>query len=293
MTPFQKTVEAHAKLNLTLDVGPRRDDGYHDVDSVVVRLTPSDEIAVQARPGKGAVRLVVKDRRPDAIAHPPIPRGPENLVHRAATLARERWAPDAAVDLWITLVKRIPTEAGLGAGSSDAAEILRLLADAAGATIEDARALAPQIGSDVALFLTDGPVRMGGRGEVVAPAELSLPTLHGVLVRPASGVPTGPAYAALDAVPGRVPGAATRRLLEAGSFSPELLGNDFAGPVADAFPDVAAALAAVGDAGAVRAHLCGSGSAVFGLARDPAHALELTRTLATAFPWVKKVTTLP
>lgn len=293
MTDFKQTVAAHAKVNLTLDVRERRPDGYHDIDSLVVRLSPADELTVHVRAGKRAVRLIVKDRRPDSIAHPPLPRGADNLVHRAATLALERWAPDAAVDIWITLVKRIPTEAGLGAGSSDAAAVLRTCAEAFGVPRTAALAVAPEIGSDVALFLCDAPVRLQGRGDRVEPAGLTVPELHGVLVRPTVGVPTVAAYAALDAIPGRVPGCATRKMLEEGAFRIDGLGNDFADPVSAAFPEVGRAMERVRSAGAVCALLCGSGSAVFGLARDSAHALELTRLLAPDFPWIKKVVTVP
>jgi 4-diphosphocytidyl-2-C-methyl-D-erythritol kinase len=153
--------------------------------------------------------------------------------------------------------------------------------------------LAAALGSDVALFLYEGAVRLQGRGEVVTPLEIALPPLYGVLVRPASGVPTGPAYAALDALTNRVPSTATERLLQGVPPTAEelatLLHNDFEQAVLPAFPDVRAVHEAVRDAGALRALLCGSGSSVFGLARDTVHALDLTRQLATKFPWVKLV----
>lgn len=287
---FRATLPAPCKLNLTLDVGLRRADGYHDIDSIVVQLSPADEVTVHLRPGAGNVRLIAKDKRPDALTDPPLPRGAENLAHAAGRLALDALLPDAPIDAWITLVKRIPVQSGLGAGSSDAATVLKAIGDAAGVGREALLPLAAELGSDVALFLFDGPVRMRGRGEIVEPSSIELPTLHGVVVRPAPGVPTGPAYAALDALPNRTPGDATERLLRQG-FSPDALANDFHA-IMDGFPAVAGAMEAVRTAGARAVQLCGSGSAVFGLADDATHATALVRQLAGGFPWLKRVESL-
>jgi 4-diphosphocytidyl-2-C-methyl-D-erythritol kinase len=157
--------------------------------------------------------------------------------------------------------------------------------------------LAAQLGSDVPLFLAPADaslLRMRGRGEIIEPVTPPLPRLFGVLVRPNASVPTGPAYALLDARPGRVPGAATRAFIEAltararnaEKLAP-LLANDFEQAILPAYPAVAGAHRAVTEAGALRALLCGSGSAVFGLARDHAHARALCRALCGRFPWVK------
>jgi 4-diphosphocytidyl-2-C-methyl-D-erythritol kinase len=118
------------------------------------------------------------------------------------------------------------------------------------------------------------------------------PPLYGVIVKPGVGVPTGPAYAALDALPGREPGRATARVLDAlrRGASPDALGaamgNDFEAAILPAYPEVAAAHRVVSEAGAVRALLCGSGAAVFGLARDRDHARALTAALCGRFPYV-------
>jgi len=289
---WKQTAASHAKLNLTLDVGLPRGDGYHDIDSVVVPLSISDEITVALRKGTGNVKLVVKDKRPDRIATPPIPRGENNLVHRAALSALHAWHPEPDVDVWCTLIKRLPAEAGLGGGSSNAACVLTLLASAFHRPLADALPLASPLGSDVPLFLAGGTVRMRGRGEVIEPVQ-GIPPVLGVVVRPERGVPTGPAYALLDAVAGRVPGSASERLLADPDNVLGNLGNDFQIPVAVAYRDVAHALQALTDAGARGTVLCGSGSAVFGGADDRAHAVEMVRKLAPVFPFVKIVETLP
>lgn len=296
--PYKETLTAPCKLNLTLDVGPPRADGYHSIDSVVVLLTPADELTVQVRPGPRTVKLILKDRRPDAVAEPPLPKGPENLAYAAAQAALDALAPEQDIQVWITLAKRLPAQAGLGAGSSDAATVLKAVGEALEVPETALLPIAAELGSDVSLFLTGTACRMQGRGEQVIPLNTVLPTLWGVLAQPATGVPTGPAYAALDTLTNRTPGTATESLLQAlqvgidaETLAP-LLSNDFEAAVLPAFPEVAATHAAVSEAGALRALLCGSGSSVFGLARDRAHALELVKALAGKLAWVKLASTL-
>ena len=292
MTEFKCTASAHAKLNLTLDVGPLRSDGYHDIDSVVVRLSIADDVTVHLRQGTGKIRLIVKDKRPDRIAHPPLPKGAENLAYRAAQLCLDAWSPEPIWDIWCTLVKKLPAEAGLGGGSSDAASVLRLMAAAFDRPIDTVNPMARQLGSDVPLFLEDRPQRMRGRGEQLS-AVPELPKLHGVVVRPIEGVPTRNAYALLDTDPARNPGRKTPDLLDDPKQLHLHCGNDFQLPVSGGYPGVANALAAVVSAGARFALLCGSGSAVFGAASDRDQAVGMARTLAAAFPYVKVVETLP
>lgn len=298
--PFERTLAAPCKVNLTLDVGPKRPDGFHDIDSLVVRLSPADELTVTVRPGTRQVKLLVKDKRPGSVADVPIPRGEENLAHAAAVLALETLAPGAQVDVWVKLAKRLPAQAGLGAGSSDAAAVLQVLGEAFAADEKSLLALAARLGSDVAVFLDTtelGAFRMTGRGEVVERAA-SVPPLWGVLVRPAVGVSTGPAYALLDASP-RAARKSTEKLLSAlgqPSLDAETLGpllwNDFEAPVLDAYPEIGEVHAALGEAGAIRALLCGSGSSVWGLGRDRDHALSLVRQLVGRFAWMKLAVTV-
>ena len=308
--PYKETLASPCKLNLTLDVGLPRPDGFHELDSLVVLLSASDELTVTVKPGPRQVKLILKDRRPDAVAIEPIPKGAENLAHKAAQLALDTLAPGQDIQIWITLAKRLPAQAGLGAGSSNAAAVLKAIGEALGAPTEALLPLAAQLGSDVALFLNPSPspfpqgkegemrglVRMRGRGEIIEPVALEIPRLYGVLARPAIGVPTGPAYALLDALPNRTPGTATENLLGSPFAKPEgvggRLGNDFEAAVLPAFPEVAAVHAALTEAGALKALLCGSGSSVFGLARDRAHALELVKKLAGKVAWLKLVESL-
>ncbi|MES2461820.1 MAG: 4-(cytidine 5'-diphospho)-2-C-methyl-D-erythritol kinase [Armatimonadota bacterium] len=288
------TLDAPCKVNLTLDVGLPRADGFHDIDSIVaVFAPPADDITVRHTPGAAKGVLLICKHVPDGF-----PKGPENLAHRAAVAFQEQFQIPGRV--FVKLDKRLPVQAGLGGGSSDAAAVLialNRLTEAA--TMEQLRDIAASLGSDVPLFLQEGqPVRMRGRGELIDPLPHPLPTLYGVLVKPEVGVPTGPAYAALDALPDRAPGESTLRFLDAlakGSGVRKLaslLHNDFESAILPAYPDVAAAHRSVKTAGALRALLSGSGSAIFGLAESRDHARTLVKNLCGQYPWVKMATSI-
>jgi 4-diphosphocytidyl-2C-methyl-D-erythritol kinase len=290
-------INAPVKINLTLDVFPPRDDGYHNLDSVVAVMSyPFDELKVTALPGKRVVRLITKATD--------IPRDSSNLAVRAAEIFLERFIPGEEVTIWINLAKRLPVQAGLGGGSSDAAATLIALSQiypdvASESALMDAAA---SIGSDVPLFVSvresgNGIVRLQGRGEIVERIS-RFPEIFGILVKPAEGVSTASAYAALDAVPHRKSGASTMTLLTAiesmteGAGLTSYLTNDFDSVIADIVPSIKSIFVYLKEAGALAQVLCGSGSCVFGLCRDYAHARELARALAGRFAWVK-ITSMP
>lgn len=261
-------MEATAKINLTLEILARRDDGYHALRSVMVPIALADELT-----------FTPSDRFGFAC-DPPSLAG-DNLVPRAFAQVGLADAPVA-----VTLRKRVPVGAGLGGGSSDAATVLRAAMRGtfgdAGARdwVADARAL----GSDVPFFLVDAPALVEGTGERVT-ALGAAPPWWIVLVVPNAHVATGPAYAALDAARAVHPaptrprsdsaslrcGEALQRADYAGVLA--TLTNDFAPVVRDAYPAVDAALRALDDAGAPhRAMLSGSGGACFALFTGEASA---------------------
>jgi 4-diphosphocytidyl-2-C-methyl-D-erythritol kinase len=190
---------APAKLNLTLAVVGRRDDGYHTLHSVFVPLTLADRLSLAPVGGdRDTLHVTGLDAGPPA----------DNLVFRAIAATRAavggEWpgGPGPAPALAARLDKRIPVAAGLAGGSSDAAATLDGALETWGATLgEDARlAVAAHLGSDVPFFLAGGPALVEGRGEQVAP----LHGLHGapgvVLVTPIIAVPTPDVFAAFDAI---------------------------------------------------------------------------------------------
>ncbi len=179
-------VRAPGKINLTLEILARRDDGYHALRSVMVPVGLYDELELAP-----AARF--------AFACQPPSLAPDNLVTRALARIELADAPFA-----LRLRKRVPVGAGLGGGSSDAAAVLRVAMDGAFGPVPardwlaDARAL----GSDVPFFLVDGPALVEGTGERVT-ALGRPPPWWVVLLVPGVHVATGPAYAALAAAPGR------------------------------------------------------------------------------------------
>ncbi|HTU83172.1 MAG TPA: 4-(cytidine 5'-diphospho)-2-C-methyl-D-erythritol kinase [Verrucomicrobiae bacterium] len=261
---------APAKINLTLEVLARRDDGYHALRSVMVPLDLADELAIE---------------RSDAFAFSCDIAGlggDDNLAVRALRAIGE--LPAARV----TLRKRIPTQAGLGGGSSDAAAVLRAAMEGAFGDCGpvDWLAAARQLGSDVPFFLAGTGALVEGTGERVTPAG-ALPPWAVLIVKPPAAISTASAYAELDRHPrpsrARSTSASLAALtaLQRGDLGEveRLATNDFQEPIAALAPEIATALDALRSAGARVALLAGSGSCTFALAADDAEAQRLAERL--------------
>lgn len=285
---------APCKVNLTLDVFAPRPDGFHDLDSVVMKFLPADELEVDwsYTPGEEGITLTCDD--------PNLPTNEKNLAYRAAADFMAAFEIQGTVQ--IALRKRLPYQAGLGSASSDAAAVLDYLSEQLSHDSAKVWQVAAGIGSDVPLFLGGRLIHMQGRGERVESIHLPLPIYHGVIVKPHVGVPTPVAYRLLDAIPDRRSSNATQNLLSVLQSSPNdlqaiasALGNDFEAAVLPAFPEVAEAHRAITEAGALRALLCGSGAAVFGLAESAEHAGAMAQALRETdrFAWVEVAESLP
>ncbi|HEX8296626.1 MAG TPA: 4-(cytidine 5'-diphospho)-2-C-methyl-D-erythritol kinase [Chthoniobacteraceae bacterium] len=175
---------APAKINLTLEVLGRREDGFHELESLVCPISLYDTLEITARE-EGALQFACDD--------PSLPTDESNLVVQAAHLFCGSCGLDPAVQ--ITLAKRIPHGAGLGGGSSDAAATLfglnRLFQTEL--SLDALSAMAAQLGSDVPLFLQHSACIIRGRGEKVEPIPFP-PALPLLLLKPPFGVPTPWAY---------------------------------------------------------------------------------------------------
>jgi len=265
------TVTAWAKVNYTLDVLSRRPDGFHNLASVMQTVSLGDRISVE-RAGAAGITLECDD--------PGLPADESNLAWRAARAALGAAGVDAG--LHIRLEKRIPVQAGLGGGSTDAAAVLRATDRLLGLGLGSLRLadIAASLGSDIPFFLTGGTAVVRGRGEAVAPLPDG-PALWFVIVKPEVSVSTARAYAALDALPDRVSARATRRMEEAlreGDADRVVarMANDFEAAVTE-HPGIVALMDDLLMARARNARLCGSGSAVFGVAMGRAEAEEIAR----------------
>lgn len=248
-------LKANCKINIGLDVLRRREDGYHDLSTVMVPIMGLHDV-VEVTPIDGAenefhsLGLVV-----DCPAE-------QNLCIKAARLMQQRYGVDAVS---ITLDKRVPFGAGLGGGSSDATAVIMAMNEIFSLSLDEATlvALAAELGSDTAFFVRNTPQLCEGRGEIMTPIELELTGLWIVLIKPDEGVSTREAYAGVKP---HVPSLSlTERLKEPIVQWQGSVKNDFEPSVFAAHPVIADVKQQLIDAGAVYASMSGSGSTVFGL----------------------------
>lgn len=273
-------LRAPAKVNLDLRVRGIRPDGYHEIETLLVRLRLADRI--ELRPGPEGLRL--RTAGPDAGLVEGLPTGEENLCCRAARVFFRALGREPAVT--IRLEKNIPMAAGLGGGSSDAAAVLLGLNRWHGAPFERAPIveMAAELGSDVPFFALDRPAAVArGRGErlesVVPP-----PSRPVLIVVPDFGVSAAEAYRWWDAGPPGDPGETPRRV---GTGDPpswreiaEAARNDLAPGVERRHPMLARVRARLAETGATPTLLCGSGSCVAGMFGSEAQREAAHRRLA-------------
>jgi 4-diphosphocytidyl-2-C-methyl-D-erythritol kinase len=258
-----RSIDAPAKINLALVVGPRRGDGKHELVTVYERLDladtlwlePSDRLEVEGFPADTLVSLALK-----------------SLAGRAGV--EPSWR--------VTIEKRIPVGAGLGGGSSDAAAALRLANDTLARPLgaESLHAVAAAVGADVPLFLTAGPQLGEADGTVLSP--LALPRAYVVLVflpRGATKHSTKAVYDSFDDRHGEVGFPERRAALLSGLNSLESLRDLGTWPKNDlASSPLAGELERLG---AVRADVSGAGPAVYGLFAEEAEARRAEVALAS------------
>lgn len=251
----------YAKINLGLHVLRSREDGYRDIETVMVPIPLHDalEVIVDNLLPQGEL---VFTRTGLGVAGPP----GEDLCVKAHALLKDR---HRLPGLRMHLHKAIPIGAGLGGGSSDGAHTLRLLNDLLGLSETNAalRSMAAGLGSDCGFFMCDGPQLARGRGEVLDPLR---PDLHGwwlMLINPGVHVPTAEVYRHTPIAPG---------LEDLTSVVVDSTPDEWNGRLTNvmeeyvlgAYPIVAEAKRLVQKAGAIYSAMSGSGSSVFGLFRE-------------------------
>jgi 4-diphosphocytidyl-2-C-methyl-D-erythritol kinase len=284
------TEEGRAKVNLTLRVVGRRVDGLHDLESVVAFADCADRLSLT--PG---TQLDLKTTGPLADA---CGEAADNLVFKAARLLGEM-VPDLKLGEF-TLDKVLPVAAGIGGGSADAAAALRLLAQANGLALDDARLIevAKRTGADVPVCLNSRACVMTGIGETLLP--LSLPKMPCVLVNPCVPVATKEVFAALGLRNGELLVGASDVLQatawpEAGGSIEEWVevlsagANDLEAPATRIQPvigQVLSALSATNGAWLVR--MSGSGATCFAIYENTAEAQRASQKIRLDHPewWV-------
>ena len=276
------TLAAHAKINLTLYVGNKRPDRYHDIDSIMHQIALADEITVSA---SDSLRLTV--------AEGTAPAGEDNLMWTAARRFLD--AASLSKGLSMTLKKRIPSPAGMGGGSADAAAVLLAANEVYDHPLsrDELLSLAAGLGADVPFCLAGGCARCQGIGEKMTPVT----PWHGlplVIVRPAVSVSTGMAYAQIDAAPHKRPDT-TEQMMQAlkekdiSLLSASLMNHFEEGlfTLEDELACTAAALSRFGRP----FQMTGSGSAFFLIADNPKEASHIAETISREHPaWYTAVT---
>lgn len=275
-----------AKLNLFFEVLAKRNDGFHEIETLMVPVDLYDTLIVENDP---AERLSLSCgwvgqfgvRESDSSGE--LPPEEDNLALKAVDLLRRRHAAGRGARL--RLVKRIPAAAGLGGASSDAAAAL-VGANRVwqlGLSVDRLAELAAELGSDVPFFLFDRSAICRGRGERIEPVS-GLGVLHFVVVRPPVGLATKDVY-------GRCrPAASPRRVREAiealvrgdWSAAARWMVNRLEVPAASLSPWIERLHAEFAAADCVAAQMTGSGSSVFGLCRSARHARRVAARLRAA-----------
>jgi 4-diphosphocytidyl-2-C-methyl-D-erythritol kinase len=265
-------VLAPAKINLSLKILGRRNDGFHELDTLIAPISLYDEIRIdKGRLGKG-----IEFRCDD----PSVPQGGDNLAVRAAKAFFEAAKIDPAVS--IELKKKIPHGAGLGGGSSDAASVLLALNKLFDVKLsrEALAEMAAPIGSDVPFFIFQSAARCEGRGEIVTPVKLQR-QFSILLLKPAFAVSTAWAYSRWQHSR-EIPGIR----YEAQEFGGQTFANDLERPVFEKFVFLVQLkmwLLSQSEFGA--ALMSGSGSTMFVVMRENADADSVaTRARAALDP---------
>jgi len=267
-------VKAYAKLNLYLDIIRLREDGYHELDMImqeveladILTFTPAAELTVQC---------------------PGVPME-KNLTFRAARSFYA--AANLREGMLISIEKHIPSEAGMGGGSSDAACVLKTLNKIYGFPLsaEQLTELALALGADVPFALFGKTARAQGIGEILSPIENRLCT-HYLIVKPPKGVPTGQAFRLADETPQKSGGNILTCIHALETGDRELFAanthNALTSPAITLCPEIHTVLSLLKNTdNCTAAFMTGSGSACVGMFRDISAANSAGEQIKNAFP---------
>lgn len=264
----------NAKINVGLWVVNKRDDGFHDIETLFLPIGLNDVLEFVEKKGSSPALTVSGDMPECPVA--------ENLVYRAWQMMHEQYKIPAVE---IHLHKIIPTGAGLGGGSSDAAFMLKGLSEhfELGCQPGELEEFAAQLGSDCAFFIQNKPAIGKGRGEILEPVQPDLEDYEILLVNPGVHISTTDAYQGVQ------PATASAVLRELLLFPVNewqvRIRNDFEPHIFRLYPEIEAIRDRLTDMGAVYAAMSGSGSTVFGIFRKNGRSLDLRSDFPEYFTW--------
>ena len=247
-------LHANCKINLGLDILRRREDGFHDLETVMLPVKALYDV-VEVEKVEGISSFEQKGLIVDCDTE-------QNLCMKALRLMQRLYGVG---ECRICLDKRVPFGAGLGGGSSDATAVILAVNELYNLGLSEERLveIAAMIGSDTAFFVRNTPQLCTGRGERMEPIELPLKGKYLAVAKPEEGVSTKEAYSGVK------PAVPQVRLAEALTLPIEkwqgVVKNDFEPHIFAAHPKIAELKQVMLDAGAIYASMSGSGSAVFGI----------------------------
>ena len=269
---------ANAKINLTLDILRKREDGYHDLQMVMQSVTLADELTVI--PARGPQGEAVADLRF-------LPTGGKNLAQAAAAAFRSATGLGGEVD--VAIQKRVPVCAGLAGGSADAAAVLHAMNALTGAGLSrlELAKIGEKVGSDVPFCVLGGTALAEGRGEILTPLP-ALPPCHIVICKPPFPISTPQLFSRVNVrkIVRRPDTRGVMAALEAGDLAgvARRMYNVFEDVLEPRrYAGIAGIKTALINCGALGASMSGSGPSVFGLFGDPGSAQAACRRLRESY----------
>lgn len=255
---------ANAKINLGLHITEKRQDGYHNLETVFYPVKICDVVELS---DAGQTSCVVRGTD--------IPGDVNDNICLKAFLALQR--DFVLPSQKITLLKNIPVGAGLGGGSSDAAFLIKLVNDKfkLGLTAGQMEDYARQLGADCAFFIQNKPVYAFGKGDEFSQLDIDLSNYYLILVKPAVHVSTAAAY---EGITPSIPSTSLKDLIHLPLENwKQVLKNDFEATVFRKYPETEQIKTRLYEAGALYAAMSGSGSSVFGIFRSAVRLTDLEK----------------
>ncbi len=270
--------KAYAKLNLTLDVLSRREDGYHELEMIMQSISLCDSVSVRIGCG-GGITIVSNVRH--------IPNDERNIAYKAAMAFVNATGNDCG-GIYIAIEKRVPSSAGMAGGSADGAAVLRLLSVLSGENLSDEKLceIGLSVGADVPFCLMGGTSVAHGKGEKLLELPM-IPECYFVIGKPKRGMSTKAVFEKIDSEPilHRPDINAITKAIENSSLSDiaESVYNVFEPPVSLEVPEICDIKEILLKNGALAAAMTGSGSAVFGMLDSETAAKDAASVLSEKY----------
>ena len=282
------TASAPAKVNLIFEVGPLKDNGFHDVNSLFMALNLREEITIsEALPGTGISIYVSGENLPQRHISA-TPTDSSNLVAKVAVFLSQKFGMEVP-DIQIDIFKRIPVAGGMAGGSADAAAMLVAFNEYAHQNLNTKKlelaellSVASELGSDIPFSVLGGLAIGVGRGdELTAVAELPFET-HWVLAISQEGLSTPSVYAKYDELGQHSEFSDFGKKLEGVQDAKDLAGilsNDLQAPAIELLPQLTSLISRIEELGALRAIVSGSGPTIAALCESKAQAEQIAKNL--------------